>query len=128
MAELTLRDPLAANEIIEILLQEIEKRLRADCTLMGDLTYSGFKATFTLNLAYERSLTKPTTVWGTASTPASPESGPTIDAGAAAISGEYVAGAPNVERQSHDLPIPVLVQTPAGTERRRVKIERAGKK
>lgn len=124
MPELTLRDPLSASEMKEIILQEISKRLDQDSTLLNDLTYSGFKARFQINLSYEKSLVKETLIWG------SVEEG-TVGSGKieeVVVASEYQSGSPNVERQEHDLAIPVMVSTPSGQERRRVKIERVGRK
>lgn len=127
MAELTLRDPLSSMEIKEIILQEIEKSLNRDSTLLNDITYAGFRANFQIKISFERSLTPPTMAWGKIDQ-TSTESGLTEPAGDAEVAGDYTAGAPNVERQEHNLPIPVLVQTPSGLVRKRVNIKRAGRK
>ncbi len=127
MSELTLRDPLNSAEIVEILLQEIENRLKADSTLTSDITYSGFQANFEIKLKLQRPVPVSTLVWGEAGTPISPENGPTIDSGEV-VKGEYEAGPPNVERQSHNLPVPVMIQTPTGPVKKKVHIERAGGK
>ncbi len=125
MAELTLRDPLNGAEIVEIILQEIEKRLKSDSTLAPDFTYAGFSAKFQINLSLVSPKPVETMVWGLVENePETADSGPSTGT---EVSDTYTAGAPNIERQEHDLPIPVLVATPAGSERRRVKIERAGK-
>src|SRR5450432_1347176 len=126
MPELTLRDPLNAQEIKEIILQEIGKSLDRDSTLLNDITYPGFTAKYAINLTYERSKVPPTLVWGETGVKTTEE--PTEPAGEVNVVGDYTAGPPNVERQSHDLPIPVMVMTPTGQVRKRVKIERQGKK
>lgn len=123
MAEKSLNDPLSGAEIKAIILDEIEKRLNGDCTLGNDLAYAGFTAKFEVKISYLRSLVKESLVWGGAlqNPPADVE---VEEAGKTAIADVYVSPAPNVARQAHDLPIPVLVQTPTGAERRRVHIER----
>jgi len=120
MAEKTLNDPLADFEIKDIICAEIRKRLDGDCTLMGGQAYAGFTAKFDIKINYIRSLTPPTLVWGVLGTKAEGE-----PAGEIAVADTYTSGAPNVERQDHNLPIPVLVQTPTGPVRRRVHVEKA---
>lgn len=119
--ERTLTDPLCGSEIKAILLNEIEKRLNGDSTLLDDLAYAGFTAKFDIKISFLRSLTQPTLIWGTAAADTGAESAP---AGETAISGTYVSPAPNVARSENNLPIPVLVATPAGMVRKRVQIER----
>lgn len=121
MSEKSLNDPLCGSEIKAILLNEIEKRLNGDSTLLDDLAYAGFTAKFDIKISYLRSLTQPTLVWGTATADTGAESAP---AGDTAISDTYVSPAPNVARSENNLPIPVLIQTPAGPRRQRVQIER----
>jgi len=120
-AELSLNDPLSGGEIKEIILAVIKKRLDGDCTLMGGLAYAGFSATFDIKIGYLRSLTKPTLIWGDAG---QITDGEVESAGATTVADTYVSPSPNVARQDHDLPIPVMVQTPKGPERRRVRIEK----
>ena len=122
MAERTLNDPLADFEIKDIICAEIRKRLDGDCTLMGGQAYAGFQAKFDIKISYTRSLTPATLVWGTAEK--KPE-GEVTEAGATIVVDTYQSVAPNVERQDHNLPIPVLIQTPTGPVRRRVHVERA---
>lgn len=127
MAELTLRDPLSGAEIKEILLQEIANRLDGDSTLLDDLTYAGFKAKFDIRIGFVRSLTPESLIWGNSERNPEPETA-TEDAGSASIHDDYTSSAPNVERTEHNLPIPVMIQTPTGMERRKVQIERTGRK
>jgi hypothetical protein len=122
MAERTTNDPLSGAEIKEIILREIEKRMNGDSTLNDDLAYAGFTAKFEVKVGYVRSLTKETLVWGMA---AELPSGAVEAAGETTIADTYVAPAPNVARQQNNLPIPVLIQTPTGTQRKRVQIEKA---
>ena len=121
MAELTLNDPLSGAEIKEIILNKIKQRLDGDCTLFDGLAYAGFSANWDIKVAFVRSLTPPTLVWGEVGQ--IPE-GPTETAGATTIADTYNSPSPNVARQENDLPIPVMVQTPKGPERRRVRIEK----
>lgn len=122
MAERTLNEALSGGEIREIIAQEIEKRLKGDCTLAEDLSYAGFGFTFDLKIYFKRSLTKETLVWGAGGSsqePVTPEDPMTP------IKTTYEsASSPDIERQQHDLPIPVLVQTPSGAQRQKVRIER----
>jgi hypothetical protein len=122
MAEKTTNDPLSGAEIKEIILREIEKRMNGDSTLNDDLAYAGFTAKFEVKVAYLRSLTKETLVWSSVSQDITADTEP---AGETTVFDTYVAPAPNVARQQNNLPIPVLIQTPTGTQRKRVQIEKA---
>jgi hypothetical protein len=122
MAERTLADPLSGQEIKAIILDEIEKRLNGDCTLGNDLAYAGFTAKFEIKVSFVRSLVKESLVWGNAAK--APDAEPVEAAGEAAITDAYTSQSPDVERQEHGLPIPVIVQTPTGPVRKRVQIER----
>jgi hypothetical protein len=122
MSEKTLNEALSGSEIKEIILQEIGKRLDGDTTLENDLAYAGFKADFNIKIGFLRSLTKPTEVWGAA---ISIPEGSTPPVSEKSLDGSHVsADSPDIERQSHDLPIPVLMQTPSGMERKKVHIGR----
>jgi hypothetical protein len=124
LAERTLADPLSGAEIKAIILDEIEKRLNGDCTLGNDLAYAGFTAKFEIKVSFVRSLVKESLVWGTAAT-AAPEGVETeVEKERTVAEDAYTSAAPDVERQEHNLPIPVLVQTPTGPVRQRVHIER----
>lgn len=124
MPEKTLNDPLSGAEIKIILLQEIKRRLDGDSTLLDDLAYGGFAAKFDIKVSFVRSLTPTTLIWGNAERTAEGETEP---AGATILVADYTSPAPNVARQEHDLPVPVLVQTPSGPQRRKVHIEKAMK-
>ena len=125
--EKTLTDPLCGSEIKQIILDEISKRLDGDCTLGDDLAYAGFTAKFEIKVSYLRSLVKESLVWGGAAQSA-PEGVETeVEKERTVVADVYVSPAPNVARQEHQLPIPVLVQTPTGPVRKRVQIERVKK-
>lgn len=126
MAERTLNDPLSGSEIKAILLQEIEKRLDGDTTLENDVAYAGFTAKFDIRITFLRSLTRPTEIWGGAElqTTVPGDQTETI----AVTDSHTSAESPDVERQDHDLPIPVLMNTPSGMERRSVHIEQGEKR
>lgn len=122
MSEKTLNDPLSGREIKEIILQEIERRLNGDSTLLDDLAYGGFTAKFDIKISFVRSLTPATLVWGEVEQKGAEGA---EGAGATIVVDTYSSPAPNVARQEHNLPVPVMVQTPQGPQRRRVQIERA---
>lgn len=112
--ERTLKDPLSTQEIKEIALQEFKKRMDANSLLADGLTYAAF------HLKFEGVITLPgreTLVW------AEVQKGEKLTAEDEKVSAafEYRSESPNEARQSHDLPIPVEVKTPSGTERRKVK-------
>ena len=113
MSEKSLADPLCGSEIKQIILDEIEKRLNGDCTLGDDLAYAGFTAKFEIKVSYLRSLVKESLVWGGAqAAPADPATVELVQEHV--VADVYISPAPNVARQEHQLPIPVMVQTPPG--------------
>lgn len=125
MTERTLNEALSGAEIKEIILQEIGKRLDGDTTLENDIAYAGFSTQFDLKISFLRSLTKPTQVWGSAAQIIPPSEISEIVQGGELVSGSHTSNpSPDIERQSHDLPIPVLMQTPTGMERKKVHIGR----
>lgn len=119
MAERTLNEELSGAEIKTIILRQIEDRLEGDSTLLDDIAYAGFSVSFTITISYVRSLTKPTEVWGNASSGEMEGERTAIQ-----MKGEYKTQQPDVARQEHNLEIPVLAQTPNGPERKKVRIER----
>lgn len=122
MAEKTLNENLGGAEIRAIIAQEIENRLKGDCTLGDDLCYAGFTAEFEIKIKYRQSIVKETLAWGTAK---GGDSTGAIDSSTTITSTHQSADSPDIERQSHSLPIPVMVSTPAGNERRKVHIAKA---
>jgi len=125
MAEKTLNEPLTGSEIKQILLHQIDQRMNGDSNLLDDIAYAGFSATFEIKLSFVRSLTPPTLIWGSAKVTPDPIAIPSTEpAGDSVVSGDFKTDQPDLARQDHDLPIPVLAQTPSGVERRKVRIER----
>jgi hypothetical protein len=122
MPESTLNEALSGSEIKEIILQEIEKRLNGDTTLANDLAYAGFSVQFDIKINFLRSLTKPTQVWGIGGSFEQPITPADVESTAAVVDSHTSALSPDIERQSHDLPIPVMMQTPSGMERKKVHI------
>ena len=117
MAERSLGDPLSGAEIKEIIAQEVQKRLTGDCFLANDRAYGGFRLKFTAEITLLRPNAS-TLAWQDM-TVGEGEQGTTVP-----VAVEFDSGPPDVERQNHDLPVPVIVQTPTGPKRQRVQIER----
>ena len=122
--EKTLNEALSGSEIKEIILQEIGKRLNGDTTLENDLAYAGFAMQFDIKINFLRSLTKPTQVWGAGGSFQEPIKPEDIVSATDILSSHTSAESPDIERQDHDLPIPVMMQTPSGMERKKVHIGR----
>jgi len=123
MSERTLNEALGGDEKREIILQEIEKRLKGDCTLANDTAHGRFAFQFELKIQYTQPKGE-TLVWGVGGSSQEPIT-PAEIGESTVIAGDYQsASSPDVERQSHDLPIPVLVQTPNGPRREKVRIEK----
>lgn len=119
--ELVLNDPLAAEEIKAIVIQKIQEAMDRNGPLVDDLTYPGFRVKFDIKFEFVRSPNPGTLVWGETSkgdlTDAVPGEG---------VAGEYASDpSPNKTREDNDLPLPVMVQTASGPQRRRVRIANA---
>lgn len=120
--ETSLNDPLSGAEIKAIILAEIESAMDKNCTLVNDVAYAGFNVRYELHVGFLRAPTKETLVWG-----AKAEGEASVD-GLSQVAGAYIADSPNAARQEHELPTPVLVQTPDGPKRRKVNVVKKGKK
>lgn len=111
--------PLSSDEIIEILLQRFEKKLRSDCFLHPANTYNGFSYKFELKLTFkDMMMGRETLVWDQHEEPKQevddllqisvnsveiPESEKM-----AATTETFDSGdSPNRTREEHDLPMPV---------------------
>ncbi len=112
--------PLDSNEIIAIILQRIEKRLRADCYLHEANTYNGFSFTFEGKIKFnDMSFGKDTLVWDVMTQGEAPEP----DAATMAVLENYTSGdSPNRARVEHDLDLPVQTQEGKRTVIRKRKI------
>jgi hypothetical protein len=118
-----LNDPLAAEEIKEIIIDKIRAAMNRNSTLVDDLTYAGFRVKFEVKLEFVRHPTPGTLVWGDE---CGGEQKGDVDLQDA--SGEYESDpSPNKTREDNDLPLPVMVMTPSGPQKRRVRIQNAGK-
>lgn len=115
MSDKVLNLPLSGDEIIEVLLQRIEQRLRADCFLHPAATYNGFSYDLTCTIKFkDMMMGKETLVWdnhaegnlvGIIHTP--DMEGVEI----AKTTEKFDSGdSPNGTRMEHGLDIPVQVQ------------------
>lgn len=121
-SERVLSLPLNSDEIIEIILQRVDKRLRSDCFLHPANTYNGFSLEFECKLKFQdMMLGRETLVWDRHIEPKMDialevqtlvDAYPVDDAEkAAAVSGTFDSGnSPNRTREEHDLGIPVETQ------------------
>lgn len=104
--EKVLNLPLSGNELIEIILQRIETRLRRDCFLHEAATYNGFSYDLALNIKFkDMMMGKETLVWDKhqEGDPEGAESHPATE--------KFDSGdSPNGTRMEHGLDIPVQVQ------------------
>ena len=114
--ETSLNDPLSGAEIKQIILAQIEAAMDKNCTLVDDLTYPGFSLFYELKIGFVRSPTKETVVWG--------ESREGETGEVEAVTGRYAEDSPNKARLDHDLPQPVMVNTPDGQRRKKVRFEK----
>ena len=119
--EQVLNDPLAAEEIKAIVIARIEDAFSRNQALIDDVTYAGFRVKFDIKFEFVRSAVPGTLVWGEASkgdlTDAVPGEG---------VAGEYASDpSPNKTREDNDLPLPVMVNTSTGPQKRRVRIQNA---
>lgn len=121
-AEKSLNDPLDGEEIKTIILQRISDAMDRDCTLVNDVAYPGFDLKFVITIGFVRSNGQKTEVWGEHAIGTVIPDGPTE-----IVTGEYQTDSPNTAREDHDMPIPVMIQTPNGPQRVKRKVGRPKK-
>lgn len=115
MATWSLNDPIDGEELKQIILKRIEDALDRDCTLADTIAYAGFELSYEIKLKFIRSNSPGTLVWGAA------KEGMSVgDSDTVTLVDEYKTDSPNTAREEHDLGIPVMIDTPAGRERRKV--------
>lgn len=104
--EKTMNLPLSGNELIEIILQRIETRLRRDCFLHEAATYNGFSYDLNLMIKFkDMMMGKETLVWD------KHEQGEGEVAEPVVTTEQFDSGdSPNGTRMEHGLDIPVQVQ------------------
>lgn len=127
MATTSLNDPIDGAELKQIILERITRALDKDCTLSNDIAYAGFALKFQIDLKFLRSKTAPTLVWGTEVQTVDPAIA-TEDEESVILADTYETDSPNTAREEHSLPIPVLVQTPNGPQRKKVHVNPRGTK
>jgi hypothetical protein len=121
--EMTLNDPLSGAEIKEISVRKFAEALNRDCTLTDDITYPGFSLCFEARISFVRSTTPPTLIWGDVNGGLTVKGGPDTEAIVSVASGAYETDSPNTAREENSLPIPVMIQTPSGPKREKVKFQ-----
>lgn len=109
--------PLSSDEIIEILLQRFEKKLRSDCFLHPANTYNGFAYKFELKLTFkDMMMGRDTLVWDDHVEPKLPVDEETqvavdeqgiIERTDSSTETFDSGDSPNRTREEHDLPMPV---------------------
>jgi len=116
--EQVLNDPITMAEAKFIALSKMEADMNKNSVLIDDLTCAGFSIEYEIRFKLWRSPTPSTLVWG------SKEVGDTLGAPEQeTMNGEYSADiSPTKTRQDNDLPLPVLVNTPTGLQKKRVRI------
>lgn len=123
MKQEVLNEPLAGEEIKYIIARKVEEAMAKNQPLVDDVTYAGFRVKFEIKIEFVRSVVPGTLVWG--------DIAEGVQDGAVdvlAASGEYVSDpSPNRTREDSDMPLPVMVMTPTGPQKRRVRIQNAGK-
>ena len=121
--EQSLNDPLSGAEIKQICVQKFADALDRDCTLVDDVAYPGFHIKLEATIRFTRSRTQNTAVW------ADHKQGSVEDADENLAQVEYETDSPNRAREENDLPLPVMIQTPTGPKRQKVKFQKKyGKK
>ena len=118
--------PLETEEIIAIVLQRIEARMKANCHFATAATYNAFSADITINFRLnEYELREDHSRLGQVGT--RPEKVP-AEAEVQTVSEQFVSGdSPNATRQDHDLPVPVRVTEGRKTTIRKKLIPKKGK-
>ena len=123
--EQVLNDPLAAEEIKAIVIARIEDAFSRNQALIDDVTYAGFRVSFEIKFQFFNSLTAGTLVWGEHQQgEKSAFENPPVTA--IQVAAEYQSDpSPNRTREDNALPLPVMVNTSTGPQKRRVRIQNA---
>ncbi len=111
MPQPTLNDPLDGTEFIDIVLTRIRRALEADSVIGKDTEHPRFS--FEIKIKFPAEHTKETLVWGSEGQ---------VGADVVEITDSYASDSPNRTREDHNLPIPVMVQTPSGPEKRKIHV------
>lgn len=125
MSTTTLADPIDGAELKLMILERVRRALDRDSTLANDIAYAGFRLDFEIKLVYKRATTATTMVWGGESGGAEPIlPGDVVgdEMGVDKLADHYETDSPNTAREAHDLPIPVMVKTATGVERRKIHV------
>lgn len=122
MPTTSLNDPIDGAELKQIILHRIAAALDKDCTLVNDVAYAGFGLKFEINLTFKRSRTPGTLIWGSTTSGGLTATTTEEVITPPQVAGEYETDSPNTAREEHDLPIPIMVKTPSGQERRKIHI------
>jgi hypothetical protein len=119
MATTSLNDPIDGAELKAIILERISRALDKDCTLANDVAYAGFSLGFEINIKFLRSKTIPTLIWGGAQEGVAAVGDDVVKE---TLTDTYATDSPNTAREAHSLPVPVMVQTPTGPQRRKLHV------
>ncbi len=114
MPQPTLNDPLDSAEFIDVALARIRRAMEADSVIGKNVEHPRFSWEFRAKFPAEH--TKETLVWGQVGAPFAP--GEEV----VEITDTYSSDSPNRTREDHNLPIPVMVQTPSGPEKRKIHV------
>ena len=112
--EKSLNDPITAAEMKEIIMARVRKALDANSLLADDITYPAFGFRFEATLIFPQRLNPPkkSLIWDRQGAQEGIEE---------QVIEEYQSpDSPNLTRQENGLPLPVMVKTPTGMEKRRV--------
>lgn len=103
--ETVLNLPLNGDEVVEIILQRIETRLRANNFLNPAMTYNGFSLSFEGKLKFnDMMLGRESLVWDNTVVGDAPEETAPVEV----VSTDYDSGnSPNKARVENDLPLPI---------------------
>jgi hypothetical protein len=105
-AEKVLNLPLSGDEIVEIILQRIEARLRQDCFLHPAATYNGFSYDLSCTIKFrDMMLGKETLLWDKHQ-----QGEGAVDDETSATEQFDSGDSPNRARMDHDMEIPVQTQ------------------
>jgi hypothetical protein len=119
--------PLSTDEIISIILQRIEARMRQNCFFSHAATYAGFSYSFDMNIKFQDMMqNRDTLVWD------KHDEGKVIGGSAEspveAITEKFDSGdSPNRVRQDHDMELPVEVKEGRRTVIKKMKFGKVGK-
>lgn len=114
MPQPTLNDSIDGGEFKQIVLKRIGEAMDRDSVIGQDIEHPRFR--FKIEVQFPGAHVKETLVWG--------QEGATLteEDNVQTVVDSFESISANQTREDHDMPVPVMIQTPNGPEKRRIHV------